>query len=113
MVVERRTGPGAENVRLLTDPGHVYATVVGFSVSGDELARYLVEQYPTAYDSGLYQPQGLSNVETPTEHGAGFFSGTYRVAIASVDLAPRHKVDRRRVQIPGFFNAIDGRGCLA
>lgn len=65
-------GPGAENVRLLTDPGHVYATVVGFSGSGDELARYLVEQYPTACDSELYQPQGLSNVENHTEHGAGF-----------------------------------------
>jgi hypothetical protein len=65
-------GPGAENVRLLTDPGHVYATVVGFPGSGDELARYLVEQYPTACDSELYQPQGLSNVENHTEHGAGF-----------------------------------------
>jgi hypothetical protein len=64
--------PGAENVRLLTDPGHVYATVVGFCGTGDELARYLVEQYPTACNSELYQPQGLSNVENHTEHGAGF-----------------------------------------
>ncbi len=32
---------------------------------------------------------------------------------ASVDLAPRHKVDRWCVQVPAFFNAKDGRGCLA
>jgi hypothetical protein len=64
--------PGAENVRLLTDSGHVYATVVGFSGTGDELARYLVEQYPTADDPELYQPQRLSNIENHTEHGAGF-----------------------------------------
>src|ERR1035437_10216033 len=30
--------PGAENVRLLTDAGHVYVTVVGFSGTGNELA---------------------------------------------------------------------------
>ncbi len=64
--------PGAENVRLLTDAGHVYATVIGFCGTGEELARCLLEQYPTAGGSELCQSQGLSNVENQTEHGAGF-----------------------------------------
>jgi hypothetical protein len=43
----------------------------------------------------------------------GCWAGSVLRVGGVVDLAPRCKVDRRCVQVPGFFDAIDGRGCLA
>jgi hypothetical protein len=64
--------PGPENLHLQTDPGHVYATVVGFSGTADELVRHLAECYPTSGDPKLCQPQGLPYVQQHTVCGYGF-----------------------------------------
>jgi hypothetical protein len=63
--------PGPENLHLQTDPGHIYATVVGFSGTADELASYLTEHYPTSGNPQLCQPQGL-HVGQHTVCGYGF-----------------------------------------
>lgn len=64
--------PGPENLHLQTDPGHLYATVVGFSGTADELAGYLREKYPTSGNPQLCQPQGLPHVGQHTVCGYGF-----------------------------------------
>jgi hypothetical protein len=87
--------PEPENLHLQIDPGHVYATVVGFSGTADELASYLTEHYPTSGNPQLCQPQGLPHVGQHTVCGYGFLfrwdanSPTIDGHIATLDrLAP-------------------------
>jgi YaaC-like Protein len=63
--------PGPENLHLQTDPGHVYASVVGFPGSAEELATYLAARYPTSGNPRLFQPQGLPHVQQHTVCGFG------------------------------------------
>jgi len=64
--------PDPENLHLQIDPGHVYATVVGFSGTADELVSYLTDHYPTSGNPQLFQPQGLPHVGQHTVCGHGF-----------------------------------------
>lgn len=64
--------PGPENLHLRTDPGHVYATVVGFPGAAGDLAVHLAEHYPTSGNPQLCQPQGLPYVQQHTVCGFGF-----------------------------------------
>jgi hypothetical protein len=64
--------PGPENLHLRTDPGHVYATVVGFAGTADELASHLSDSYPTSGNPQLCQPQGLPHVGQHTVCGYGY-----------------------------------------
>jgi hypothetical protein len=69
-LVPENSGP--ENLYVQTDPGHVYATVVGFFGTADELASSLAEHYPTSGNPQLYSPQGIPHVGQHTVCGYGF-----------------------------------------
>lgn len=60
-------------MRMQLDPQHVYAVVVGFQGSGEELETYLGEHYPTAVGARLYRTPGRDRVSAQhTRCGAGF-----------------------------------------
>jgi hypothetical protein len=64
--------PGAENVRIQTDPGHVYAKVVGHPGNSDQLLEELAHNYPTTAGGLLCEPQGLRDVTHHTPYGEGY-----------------------------------------
>ena len=64
--------PEPENLHVRIDPGHLYATVVGFDGTADELATYLKNHYPSSGNPQLFQPQGLPHVGQHTACGYGY-----------------------------------------
>jgi YaaC-like Protein len=60
-------------MRMQLDPRHVYAVVVGFQGSGEELETHLAKHYPTAAGAVLYRTAGSDRVRADhTGYGSGF-----------------------------------------
>jgi YaaC-like Protein len=64
--------PTADNVRFLTDAQHVYATIVGFDGTSDELVKRLAADYPGSGDAQRFAPQGITSIQHHTDYGSGF-----------------------------------------
>jgi YaaC-like Protein len=64
--------PTADNVRLQIDPRHVYATIVGFDGTSEELVKCLAKDYPRSGDAERYAPQGTTSIQNHTDYGSGF-----------------------------------------
>jgi hypothetical protein len=118
LVGEETHDPNLPSVmRMRLDPAHVYAVVVGFQGSGEELEAYLGKHYPTAAGAHLYGHPGFDR--TPGQHtryGSGFLfrwqadspdaggqAGTLnRIAPASVPVPPESAFERDDVSFSGF-----------
>jgi hypothetical protein len=69
LVPDRST---ADNIRLRTDPGHVYATIVGFEGTSEELVKCLAKDYPRSGGAERYAPQNTASIQNHTDYGSGF-----------------------------------------
>jgi hypothetical protein len=119
LVGEETHDPNLPSVmRMRLDPAHVYAVIVGFQGSGEELETYLGEHYPTAAGAHLYRHPGFDR--TPGQHtryGSGFLfrwqadspdaggqaRTLNRIAPASrVPVSPESAFERDDVSFSGF-----------
>lgn len=81
--------PGPENLHLQTDPGHIYATVVGFSGTADELASYLTNTTrPATTHSYVSRRASHTSDSTPYAGTDSCFGGTRMPRLSTATSLP-------------------------